>query len=80
MIEVIPLECSVHPDAYPIIRDLLGEEVAELLLYAPWGDTDDRSDNGTGTETVKGWLRARLHDHGIASVEEATAEPTAQCP
>lgn len=80
MIEAIPLECAVHPEAYPIIRDLLGEDVAELLLYSPWGDTNDRSDDGTHTETIEGWLRTRVHDHGAAPTQEEIEESTAQCP
>lgn len=80
MIEIIPLECAVHPDAYPIILDLFGEDVAHQLLYSPWGDADDRSDNGTYTETVERWLRARVPDHGSSSASETTEESAALCP
>lgn len=74
MIEVIPLYPCVHTDAYTDILNLLGEEVAHQLLYDPREVySDDRSDNGTHPETVEGWLRARVHDHGAASSpQEAT--------
>lgn len=78
MIEIIPLYPCVHSDAYTAINNLLGEEVAHQLLYDPREVYSDvRSDNGTGAETVEGWLRSRVRDHSAAPVEEATEEPAA---
>lgn len=52
MIEAIPLECAVHPDAYLMILGLLGEEVAHALLYNPWGCVYDR-DHGAASPDHK---------------------------
>lgn len=80
MIQATPLYPCVHTEAYSIIFDLLGEDVAHHLLYSPWGDSDDRSNNGAHPETVEGWLRTRVHDLDASVTSEASEESTAQCP
>lgn len=35
MLEAIPLDCAVSQKVYQIVKSLLGEDVAELLLYEP---------------------------------------------
>lgn len=80
MIQAVPLYPCVHTDAYTIILDLLGEDVAHQLLYSPWGDADDRFNDGAHPETVEGWLRARVHDHDDPVTTEAPEESAAQCP
>lgn len=81
MIEVIPLYPCVHTDAYTGILGLLGEEIAHQLLYDPrevYGN--DRPDNRTNTETIEGWLRARVPSDADSSIKEEVTEPAAQCP